>query len=257
MEWEIVYILASVVLVSLISFVGVLALSLRRELLNKVLFVLIAFAAGTLLGGALFDLVPEAIELGGEPALAYIAGGIVLFFLLEKIIHLRHHHHIIEHDHEHGEEGKKKPFAYLNLVGEGIHNFLDGTIIAASYLISIELGVIATIAVILHEIPQELGDFAILVQGGFKPRKALLYNFLIALTAILGAGVMIFAASVVPGLTVIMLSIAGGGFLYIALGNLIPELHHETRPGKVLLQLVFLVLGIVLLYYVGMLFHAH
>lgn len=253
MAEEILFILGSVILVSLVSFVGALTLSLNRQALSKILLVLVAFGAGSLIGGALFDLIPKAIELGEGLALQAIAGGIVLFFVIERLIHLHHHHHYIEHHHQ-GQEfhpQKIKPFAYLNLAGEGIHNFLDGTIIAASYLISFELGLVSTIAILLHEIPQELGDFGILIQGGLPVRKALFYNFLVALTAVLGAVATFLAAGLVQNLTLILLSLGAGGFLYISLSNLIPELHHETNPGKQVLQLVFLVLGIALLYFLG------
>jgi zinc and cadmium transporter len=181
--------------------------------------------------------------------------GIVLFFIIERLLHWHHHHHVLageKHNHEHREP--LKPFAYLNLIGEGIHNFLDGTIIAASYLISMEIGFIATIAIVFHEVPQEMGDFGILVHGGLSAGRALLYNFLVALTAVIGALVMFFASPAVPSLSLVMLSIAGGGFLYIALANLVPELQHETRPGRISVQLVFLVLGIALLYYIGIFF---
>ena len=248
---ELLPILTSVILVSLISLVGIITLSLKKGVLDKILFILVAFAAGTLIGGAIFDLLPEALELGESLALQYITVGIVVFFVIERFIHWKQHSHLLEHkDHTH----EVKPYAYLNLVGEGIHNFLDGTIIAAAYLVSFELGIVATIAIIFHEIPQEIGDFGILVAGGFSPKKALGYNFLISLGAVAGALVMFFAAGLIPGLSLIMLSFAVGGFLYIALGNLLPELHHETSSSKILLQVVFLILGIVLLYYVGIVF---
>ena len=255
MAGEIVPILASVVVVSLISLVGAFTLSLNRAALGKALTVLVALGAGTLLGGALFDLIPEAVELGQGIAYQYIAVGIVLFFIIEKFIHSHHHHHVLkreERDHEHPHP--VKPFAYLNLIGEGVHNFLDGTIIAAAYLTSLELGIIATVAIALHEIPQEVGDFAILVHGGLQVRRALFYNFLVALTAVVGALFVVFASSLIGNLTLILLSIAGGGFLYIALSNLIPELHHETSGRKAIIQLIFLLLGIGLLYVIGLAF---
>ena len=245
-----VSIFLSVFLVSLISFVGIAALSLNKKALQGILLVLLAFGAGTLLGGALFDIIPEAMRLGGGTALQYIAVGIVLFFIIERFIHWHHHHHNEGLDHR----DRVRPFAYLNLIGEGIHNFLDGTIIAASYLVSFEIGIIATIAIIFHEIPQELGDFGILVQGGIPVKKALLYNFLVALTSVIGAAVILFSSFLLPSLTVIMLSIAGGGFLYIALSNLIPELHHETSLKKTIIQVIFLILGIGLLYSLGIVF---
>lgn len=243
-------ILASVIIVSLVSFIGIATLSLRKGLLNKILLILVAFGAGGLLGGALFDLLPEAVEMSPQ-AFQYIAGGIVLFFIIEKLIHWKSHRHIIEHDHPHDQ---KKPFAYLNLLAEGIHNFLDGVIIAAAYLTGFELGVVATIAIILHELPQEIGDFGILVHGGFTVRRALYYNFLIALTAVLGAIAAILAAPLIPGIIPVLIAVAGGGFLYIAMSSLIPELHHETQPAKIVVQTLFLILGMLLLLFVGMAF---
>lgn len=251
MAGEIVPILTSVIAVSLLSLVGILTLSMGRVKLNKVLFVLVAFAAGTLLGGAFFDLIPEAVEAGEHLAFQYIVIGIVIFFVTDKVIHWRSHHHFIKH----GNENHVKPFAYLNLIGEGIHNFLDGIIIAAAYLAGFELGVVATIAIICHEIPQEIGDFGILVHGGFSVRKAISYNFIVALTAVAGAVAMFFAASAIPSITLPMISLAGGGFLYIALGSLLPELHRETSSWKILLQVIFLILGIALMFWVGMAFH--
>lgn len=248
-------ILVSVIVISLISFVGAATLSLKKGVLEKILLVIVALGAGTLLGGALFDLIPEAVDAGGAIAYQYIAGGIVVFFIIEKLIHGHHHHHVLkqeERDHEH--KGPVRPFAYLNLAGEAIHNFLDGTIIAASYLTNFELGLIATLAIALHEIPQELGDFGILIKGGFTVKKALFWNFIVALTAVAGGLIVFFASSFSSLLTLIMLSIAGGGFLYIALANLIPELHHETNLKKAVVQVFFLVLGIALLYYIGILF---
>jgi len=258
----IVPILLSVVIVSLVSLIGIVTLSLKRELLSKVLMVLVALGAGTLLGGALFDLIPEAIEMGGDIAFQYIALGVILFFVIERAIHWHHHHHIVEHEgHEHEEKDHiKKPFAYLNLIGEGIHNFLDGTIIAASYLVSFELGIVSTIAIILHEIPQEMGDFGILIKGGFSVKKAISYNLLVALTAILGAVIVILTSGLIQGLELFLIAIAGGGFLYIALANLVPELHHEKSTGRQILQTVFLVIGVVLMLLVAMAFaesHSH
>lgn len=253
--------LVSVILVSLFSLVGIVTLSLKKAFLMKILMILVALGAGTLIGVALFDLIPEAIELGGTVALQWIAGGIILFFVIERLINWHHHHHIVEHGHEEEElVHEKKPFAYLNLIGEAVHNFLDGTIIAASFLLSVELGIVTTIAVILHEIPQEIGDFGILIKGGFSVKRALGYNLLVALTAVLGALVVLFAAGAIEGLELALISIAGGGFLYIALANLVPELHHEEHTGKQALQTIFLILGIALIFLLATSFedaHAH
>ncbi len=245
-------ILVSVVIVSLVSFIGILTLSVKKKLLEKILVIIVALGAGTLIGGAVFELIPEAIELGGAASSLYITSGIILFFVIERFVHWHHHH--THGDHEQHHEGKIKPFAYLNLFGEAVHNFLDGTIIAASYLTSFELGLVSTIAIIFHEMPQEIGDFGILVYGGFPVRRALFYNFLIALTAVLGALVVFAAAGAVEGLSPILLAIAGGGFLYIALSNLIPEINKETNTKKLLASTIFLIIGVVLMYYLGIVF---
>lgn len=251
---EIVFIILSVFIVSLISFVGVFTLTVKKELIDKIILALVAFGAGTLLGGALFDLIPEAVEAGQDAAYPYIVGGIIIFFVLERLMHWHHHHHVLQEEHHTHSHAKIKPFAYLNLVGDAIHNFIDGIIIAASYLADIHIGIVATIAIIFHEIPQELGEVGILLHGGFTRKKILFLNFVVALTAVAGGLLMFYASSIVPNITFIMLSIASGGFLYIALSNLIPELQHESDPKKILLHTVLLLLGILLLLAIGNIF---
>ena len=249
------FILLSVAVVSLASLVGIATLSLKAGILKKILNVLVALGAGTLIGGAFFDLIPGAVNLAGNAAFLYMVYGIIIFLVLEKLIHWHHHHHVLakeEQDHLHKEP--VKPFAYLNLLGDAVHNFLDGTIIAASYYISLELGIVSTIAILLHEIPQEIGDFGILIQGGLSTKKALIYNFLVALTAVAGAFAVMVLGPIAGNFEIAMISIAAGGFLYIALANLIPELQHETKPRNIILQVLFLLLGIALLFYIGGLF---
>ena len=237
-------ILISVFLISAISLVGVLTLSLKEKILNKVLFVLIAVAAGTLLGVAFLDLIPEAIESGGQNVFLYVLSGIVAFFVLERFIFWHHCH-----------DGKcdVHAFSYLNLVGDGVHNLLDGMVIAAAYLVSIPLGVTTTIAIALHEIPQEVGDFAILIYGGFGRKKALFYNFLSALAAFLGVALAyLFSSS--AGFFTFVLAFAAGGFIYIASADIMPELQKEMEFRKSLLQLLCLIGGIVLMWAVIRLF---
>jgi zinc and cadmium transporter len=240
----VLYTFASVILISLISFVGVVTLSVSINRLKKVLLLLVSFAAGGLLGGAFIHLLPEAVEeFGfGTGMSLYLLSGIVAFFILEKFICWRHCHHPTTDDHPH-------PFAYMNLVGDGVHNFIDGLIIAASYMISIPVGIATTIAVLLHEVPQEIGDFGVLVHGGFSRRKALAMNFLTALTAVLGAAVALYIGAFLDSsLGMFLLPFAAGGFIYIAGSDLIPELHKDTGMKKAFLQLVFLVLGIGVMY---------
>ncbi len=241
MVWA--YALASVILVSLVAFVGIFTLSVRMERLKKVLMWLVSFAAGGLLGGAFIHLLPEAAgEFGfGAQTSLYILGGIVTFFVLEKFIHWRHCHEPTSKEHPH-------PFAYMNLIGDGVHNFIDGLIIAASYMLSVPVGVATTIAVILHEIPQEIGDFGVLVHGGFSRNRALLMNFLTALTAVAGAVVGLLLGGVMENTGAFLLPFAAGGFIYIAGSDLIPELNKRVCGEKAVPQLVFLVLGILIMY---------
>lgn len=241
------YVLASVLIVSLISFVGVFTFSLKAEKLKKILIYFVAFSAGALFAGAFLHLIPEVIEKTGFNLRIpiFILLGIILFFIIEKIVCWNHCHIPITKSHVHS-------FAIMNLVGDVFHNFLDGLIIAASYLISIPLGIATTIAVVLHEIPQEISDFGILLHGGFSRKKALLINFATALTAVLGAVIGLLLAGFISGIEFILVPIAAGGFIYIAGSDLIPELHKEFQLKKSILQLIVFILGILVM--VGLLF---
>jgi len=243
MESIILYSIISVLIVSLISFIGILTLSMNTDRLRKILIYLISFSAGSLFGDAFIHLLPEIVEETGGFGLnisLYILSGIVIFFVLEKVIHWQHCHMPITKTHVH-------PFAYTNLVGDGLHNFIDGMIIAGSYLVSVPAGIATTIAVLLHEIPQEIGDFGVLLHGGFSKGKALLMNFASALTAVLGAVVTLLLAGTVESITSIIVPIAIGGFLYIAGSDLIPELHKETAMGKAIIQVIIFILGIAIM----------
>lgn len=251
----ILWVLSATVLVSLISFVGIFALSLRRDFLMKILIVLVAFAAGALIGVAFFDIIPEAIEASSTEAPIYLVAGILIFFATERFIGWHHSHeegnidsksHKNPHDKQH-----HKPFIYTNLLGDGIHNFLDGTLIAASFLTNVPLGIATTIAVALHEIPQEIGDFAILIHGGLSIRWALFFNFISAITAVLGGLMVVYfasAASTINSLNPVLLGIGGGGLLYLALTDILPEIHKENDWKKNLLQFAFLLAGILIIY---------
>lgn len=233
LEW----ILGATLLVSLVSFVGALTLPLKEKTTTLLLTGLVSFATGTMLGAAFLDVLPEAIETI-EPlhALQVALAGIVIFFIVEKIIYWHHHH---------GTHGKEeKPLAYLNLIGDGIHNFFDGAAIAASFLSGTEIGIAATLAIILHEVPQEMGDFSLLLYSGLTKTKALFFNFLSALSAILGALIFYYFASSVKNLEGIGLAFAGGMFIYIATADLLPEIQKETEIKKSIGQLALILLGI-------------
>lgn len=233
------YSLGSVVLVSLVSLVGILTLSLKDQRLKKILLLFVSFSAGALFGDAFIHLIPETVEAHGFSTNTSISilSGIALSFLVEKIIHWRHSHTSAKADHVH-------PFALMNLFGDGLHNFIDGLAIGASYLVSIPIGLATTLAVILHEIPQEFGDFGVLVHGGFSKHKALFFNLLTALTSVFGAVVALVINTYTENLTTFLLPFAAGGFIYIAGSDLIPELHKEIQPKKSFLQLVGFIGGI-------------
>ncbi len=240
------YILVSVILVSLVSFVGVLTLYLRPKLLDKILFGLVSFAAGALLGAAFLDLLPESLETTGGPIFVYALVGVLVFYIIETFLYWYHCHY--GHHHHHATHKKVHPFAWLNLFGDAIHNFVDGMIIAAGYLASIPVGIATTVAVVLHEIPQELGDFGILIFGGLSRGKALFFNFLSALTAILGALAVFYFSIVFGNLSAFLVPFAAGGFIYIASADLLPELHKERNIQKAFQQLFFFLLGVAVIW---------
>ncbi|MFA5855052.1 MAG: ZIP family metal transporter [Candidatus Gracilibacteria bacterium] len=235
-----IYALSSVIIVSLISLVGVMALSVKIDHLEKILLYLISFSAGALIGDAFIHLLPEVVEENGGLSLTVslcVVLGIVVSFVIEKFIHWRHCHLPITSTHKH-------PFAWMNLFGDSVHNLIDGMIIGASYLVSIPVGIATTVAVVLHEIPQEIGDFGVLVHGGFSVKKAVFLNFLTALTAVLGAILILIFGACTKDLTSFLIPFAAGNFIYIASTDLIPELHKETAVSKSLLQLITFILGI-------------
>jgi len=233
------YSFASVIVVSLVSLIGVFTLSLSDKVLGKILIYMISFAAGGLLGDAFIHLLPEAVEESGFglDISLYLLAGIAVSFVMEKIIRWRHCHHLTTEDHPH-------PVAWMNLFGDVVHNFIDGLVIGASYLVSIPVGVATTVAVVMHEIPQEIGDFGILLHGGMSKRKALFLNFVTALTAVLGVTVALILSSCVESTTHFLVPFAAGGFIYIAVADLIPELHKEVALRRSLLQFLFFALGI-------------
>lgn len=237
-----IYSIISVLIVSLISLFGVITFLVKKETLDKLLLLLVSFSAGALLGDSFIHLIPEAFEtLGPSLTLSLsLLGGILAFFVLEKFIYWRHCHIPTSKNHPH-------PVAFMNLIGDGFHNFLDGMIVAGSYLVSIPLGIATTIAVIVHEIPQEIGDFGVLVYGGFSRFKAIFFNLLSGFLAVVGVIVAILISGKVEVFSQILVPFTAGGFIYIAASDLIPELHKETKPSKSLLQLIFLLAGIAIM----------
>ena len=251
-------ILGATIVVSLFSLSGIYALSLKEGTLHRILFVILGFSAGSILGAVYFDLLPEAVELVEEElAYVYIALGFISFFFLERFIYWYH-------GHGHREDIEELPaipgradtreFAYLNLVGDAIHNFIDGLVIAASYIVSSTVGVAATVAVIFHELPQEMGDYGILIYGGFNRRRALALNFAVAISVVFGGVTALFLIEAVEALSGFMIAVAAGGFIYLGASELIPELHEEKTLGRSIVQFIAFLLGMALIWSLGVIF---
>jgi zinc and cadmium transporter len=230
------WILGTTVVISLVSLIGVVFIALKEDTIQNLLLILVGLAAGGLMGGALFHLLPESLEHAKSMTVFLYTGlGFVLFFLLERVFFWRHCH---------DENCDVHAFTYLSILGDGVHNFFDGVTIAVSFSLGLNLGLFAALAIILHEIPQEIGDFAILVYGGFSKLRALFLNFLTACTAIIGALVGFFFTNYAANLSSVLLPFAAGGFLYIASSDLIPELHKERDFKKSNLSFFFFLLGL-------------
>jgi zinc and cadmium transporter len=234
--------------VSLVSLIGIFSLLLREGWLNKILFMLIGFSAGGLIGGAFLHLLPEALEQASSQIIfPYLILGFIAFFVLEKYFHWRHCHEGICSVHA---------FTYLNLIGDGIHNFTDGLVIGASFLVSINFGIITTLVIIMHEIPQEIGDFGVLVYGGFSKFKALYYNFVIALTCVLGTIVGYFISVYIKNFSPFLLPFTAGGFIYIAACDLVPELHKQSDLKKSVSSMAAFLCGILFILLIRIV-HSH
>ena len=232
-----IQILAATFVISLVAFIGILTFFLREEWLKKSLLILVALSSGALLGGAFLHLIPEAVsELGARlDIFLYLLLGFCLFFVLEQFLHWRH-----QHDEAHS----VKPFTYLILVSDSVHNFIDGLVIAASFVASYPLGIATSLAVALHEIPQELGDFGALVYGGFSRARALVFNYISAMTAIAGGVVGYFASSIMETSMVYLLPFAAGSFIYIATADLIPEIKHAVSIRRSIIHFAVFLAGI-------------
>ncbi|MCK4483011.1 ZIP family metal transporter [Candidatus Bathyarchaeota archaeon] len=229
-----IWIIGTTFLISLVAFVGALTLFLKEKFLKQILLILVAFSAGALIGGAFLHLMPEAIiKVGVNEAsvlkvFLYLLLGFCIFFVLEQLVRW-HHHHVITHP-------KIMPFSYLILISDGIHNFIDGLIIAASFMVDFHIGIVTTLAVALHEIPQEIGDFGVLVYGGFERVRALILNYISAITVIFGGitGYLLYAW--IGKSIVFLLPFAAGNFIYIASTDLIPEIRYKESLRKSLVR---------------------
>jgi len=234
--------LLATVAISLTAWVGALTLFLHEELLDRLLLGLVALAAGSLIGGAFLHLLPRAVADAGTdgtvPLFMALIAGFCLFYVLEGFLGW-HHHHAATHDRE--------PVSYLVLVSDSVHNFIDGLVIAGAFLVDVPLGVTTTLVVALHEIPQEIGDFGVLVYGGFSRRRALVLNYLTQVTVVLGGVVGFLLDDVVAGLPGFLLSFAAGNFVYIASSDLIPEIKGGDDPVRSALYFLVFLLGVTLM----------
>jgi len=249
----IIWILLSVLIVSLISLIGVFTLSIKETVLKKWLFLAVGLSTGALIGDAFLHMIPEAMADGFKMSLSLaLIFGILTFFIFEKYINWHNCRHEEErHCDVDSKKDKKegiKSFGYTNLLGDSIHNFIDGMIIAGSFLVSKELGVATTLAVILHEIPQEIGDFGVLLHAGFSKGKAILFNFLSALISFLGVALALLLKHYVFEIDSLLVSFAAGSFIYIAGSDLIPELHKDIELKNSILQIISVLVGVALMY---------
>ncbi|MBI5227056.1 ZIP family metal transporter [Candidatus Micrarchaeota archaeon] len=231
--------IVATIFVSLLLLLGAIFIPVGKKTTDLFIFLMMSFATGSLFSAAFFDVLPEALaKAQSETVFTVVLAAIIIFFLLERTVHWHYQHN----DHEEHE----KPIAYLITIGDGLHNFFDGVAIAAGFMSSNALGITTTLAVTVHEIPHEIGDFILLIHGGFSKKKALVYNLLSGLTAVLGAVLFFFAAEHIKNLEVYGLAFTAGSFLYIAGTDLLPELHKEEDIRKSAAQLIFMIFGVVL-----------
>lgn len=235
------FILGGTTLIALGALAGVFTLSLKPEFLSRILLGMVGLSSGALLGGAFIHLLPEGLEkMEPDKFFLIVLGTIVFYLLIEKILHWRHCHA--------GPGCPTHAFGYMNLVGDAVHNFIDGLIIAAAFIVSPALGLSTVLAIALHEIPQEIGDFGVLLYAGFAQKKALLLNFLVALAVVAG-GLTGWALAEKAGfLAAYLLPVAGGGFIYIALSDILPEMRKEASLKKFLSGFLFILVGIIIMF---------
>lgn len=234
-------------LITLCVWIAVFLIFLKRESLSEITILLVSLSAGALMGGAFLHLLPEASEaLEINLLFGIFLASFVGFFFIEKVLHWQHCHK---------ENCPIHTFGYMNLVGDSVHNFIDGLVIASTFAIDFNLGVATTLAVAIHEIPQEIGDYGVLIHAGFKKKTALLMNYLVALTVVFGGIVGYFSFSHLEGFLPYLLPFAAGGFVYIAASDLMPEIRKEANLKKSIASFIIFILGIVLMYLVKLIGH--
>lgn len=242
---NIVYVLVSVFVVSALSLVFAIPFLLKKKISPELLLFLLSISVGVLLSTVFFDFLPEALQHNdGFGTAIYVLLGFLVMFVLEKLVHFHHSKKFEEADCGHGHAYSLAP---VNLIGDGIHNFIDGIVIAGSYAVSITVGIAATIAIIFHEIPQEIADFGVLLYSGLSKKKAVLFNFLSATTAIIGAIIGLFLVGNLEGFTEFIIPFAAGNFIYIAASNLVPQLHRQCKLKHTILHVFAIILGIAII----------
>lgn len=235
--YPLIYSIIATSIISLASLAGVSTLIIGKAKLNSILIYLVSLSTGTLMGAAFFHLIPEALEKTSYDLVAVaLISAFILFFLIEKVLKWHHHHEYMDEKHTLG---------HMNLLGDVVHNFLDGLIITASFMIDIRLGTLTSIAVTLHEIPQEFGDFGVLLHSGFSIKKALISNLLVAFISVLGAVVGYFMIGAYEYITPYIMAFAAGGFIYISTSDLLPEIRSESHTIKSWVGFGIFVLGII------------
>ncbi|MFB6203121.1 MAG: ZIP family metal transporter [Candidatus Nanohaloarchaea archaeon] len=232
------YIMASVLVSGLVSGVGAFFLVLGEDSMDRLVHFLVALSAGAMFGGAFIHVLPRYASVFGMDHLAglLIALSIAFSYLLEEVLHWHCHH--TDHD--------VKPYSYMVVVGDSIHNVIDGVLIASSYYVSVPAGLAVTLAVMIHKLPKELGDFGVLVNGGFSRLRALEFNLAVNFFALLGAFLVVLMSSV-RGVNAVLIPLAVGNFVYVAGSDLLPEIKHKEVRGKVLHTALFLT-GIAMMY---------
>ena len=234
-----IFIILSSLAISLCVWVAVLFLYFKKETLHKITLFLVSLSAGALMGGAFLHLLPEAAqEIETSKLYLIVLAAFIFFFFMEKLLFWRHCHK---------ENCPIHTFGYMNLVGDSLHNFIDGLVIAGAFLVDIKLGIATTIAIAIHEIPQEIGDFGVLIHAGFNKKRALVVNYLVALTVVLGGVVGYFMSFTLNNIIPYLLPFAAGGFIYIAASDLMPELRKETNLKRSISSFAVFILGITLM----------
>lgn len=239
-----IYIFGSIIAVSLIAVIAIIPYLFKKKMTSKQLVVILSLSVGTLLGSVFIHFLPEMAEHGYSLTVGLsVLVGFLAFFILERFIHWHHNHEEIT-----GAENKAHSHAYhlapLNILGDGVHNFLDGMVIAGSYLVSIPLGIVATISIIFHEVPQEIADFGVLLYTGMSKKKAVFFNVLSAITAIIGGIVGVLLAGNTEGFSTFIIPFAAGSFIYIAASNLVPEIHRHCKTWESILHVLAIIAGI-------------